>query len=340
MNRNPRAARAVRGRLPAPIGASALAFVVLAMTASPAAAAGSTVEASVDAGILRISGGPSPDRITLRLSAADVNQLQVDVGDDGTADFTFDRGTFETIDVRAGNGADTVRIDQVNGIFTTTEATRINGENGDDTLNGGTGAEVFVGGRGDDVVDGNAGADTAFLGSGEDTFVWDQGDGSDVVEGGRGSDTLVFNGFGANEIMAVAASGDRVRFTRVQGTIVMDLDDIEAIDVRPLGGTDTVTVNDVTGTDLTHVDVDLAPALGASTGDAQADSVTVIGTTGDDSIAAKAVGSAAEVNGLAALVRITHADPALDSLVIDSLSGVDDVAIDPALAALILVSAP
>ena len=184
------------------------------------------------------------------MSAADANQLQVDVGDDGTADFTFDRGTFEAIDVRAGNGADTVRIDQVNGIFTTTEATRIDGENGDDTLNGGTGAEAFVGGRGDDVVDGNAGADTAFLGSGEDTFVWDQGDGSDVVEGGSGSDTLVFNGFGANEVMAATASGDRVRFTRVQGTIVMDLDDVEAIDVRPLGGTDTVTVNDVTGTDL------------------------------------------------------------------------------------------
>ena len=339
MTRNSRAARAVRGRLPAPIGASALALIVLAMAASPAAA-GSAVEASVDAGTLRISGSPSPDRIALRLSAADANQLQVDVGDDGSADFTFDRGTFEAIDVRAGNGADTVRIDQVNGIFTTTEATRIDGGNGDDTLNGGTGAEAFVGGRGDDVVDGNAGADTAFLGSGEDTFVWDQGDGSDVVEGGSGADTLVFNGFGANEVMAATASGDRVLFTRVQGPIVMDLDDVEVIDVRPLGGTDTVTVNDVTGTDLARVDVDLAAALGASTSDAQADTVTVTGTTGDDSIAANAVGSAAEVSGLAALVRITHADPALDSLVIDGQTGVDDVAIDPALAALILVSAP
>ena len=57
-------------------------------------------------------------------------------------------------------------------------------------------------------------------------------------------------------------------------------------------------------------------------------------------MAANAVGSAAEVNGLAALVRITHADPALDTLVVDSLTGDDDVAIDPALAALILVSVP
>jgi Ca2+-binding RTX toxin-like protein len=313
--------------------------MVLAISVSPAAA-GTAVEAGVGAGTLRISGSPSPDRIVLRLSAADANELQVDVGDDGTADFTFDRSTFEAIDILAGNGADTVRVDQVNGVFTTTEATRIDGENGDDTLHGGTGAEVFVGGRGDDSVDGNAGADTAFLGSGEDTFVWDQGDGSDVVEGGSGSDTLVFNGFGANEVMAATASGDRVRFTRVQGPIVMDLDDVEAIDVRPLGGTDTVTVNDVTGTDLARVDVDLAAAIGGSTSDAQADAVKVLGTTGDDSIAANAVGSAAEVSGLAALVRITHADPAIDSLVIDGQTGVDDVAIDPALAALILASAP
>jgi hypothetical protein len=339
MTRNPRAERAVRGRLPAPIGASALALMVLAMTASPAAA-GSAVDASVGAGTLRITGGPSPDRITLRLSAADANHLQVDAGDDGTADFTIDRGTFEAIDVRAGNGADTVRIDQVNGIFTTTEATRIDGENGDDTLHGGTGAEVFLGGRGVDVVDGNAGADTAFLGSGDDTFVWDQGDGSDVVEGQSGSDTLAFNGFGANEVMAATASGDRVRFTRVQGTIVMDLDDVEAIDVRPLGGTDTVTVNDATGTDLARVDIDLAATLGGSTSDAQADTVTVNGTTGDDSIAANAVGSAVEVSGLAAFVRITHADPALDTLVIDGLTGVDDVAVDPALAGQVLVSVP
>jgi Ca2+-binding RTX toxin-like protein len=339
MTRNPRAARAVRRRLPAPIGASALALVVLALTATTVAA-GSAVEAGVDAGTLRVTGSQSADRIALRLSAADANQLQVDVGDDGTADFTFDRGTFGAIDVRAGNGADTVRIDQVNGIFTTTAATRIDGENGDDTLNGGTGAEVFVGGRGDDVVDGNAGADTAFLDSGDDTFIWDQGDGSDVVEGASGSDTLVFNGFGANENMAATPSGDRVRFTRAQGNIVMDLDDVEAIDARPAGGTDTVTVNDVTGTDLARVDVDLAAAIGGSASDAQADTVSVIGTTGDDSIAANAVGSAVEINGLAALVRITHADPAVDTLVIDSATGDDDVAVDPALAALILVSVP
>ena len=68
--------------------------------------------------------------------------------------------------------------------------------------------------------------------------------------------------------------------------------------------------------------------------------VAVVGTDGDDSIAANANGAAVEVSGLAAFLRITHADPTSDTLVIDTGAGVDDVALDPALAALILVSVP
>ena len=324
------------GRLPAFIGAP-LAVVALAITAMPVGAT-PTVQATVGGGTLHISGSPSADQIALRLSAADPNLLQVDVGDDGSADFTFDRGTFESIEVAAGNGADGVRIDEANGVFATTEATRIEGENGDDRLIGGSGTQVFVGGRGSDFVDGNQGADTAFLDAGDDTFVWDQGDGSDVVEGGRGFDTMVFNGFGASENMAATANGGRVLFTRAQGNIVMDLDEVEAIDVRPLGGNDTVTVNDMTETDLARVDIDLAAAPGGSTGDGLADTVTIKGTTGDDSIAANANGAVVGVSGLAAFVGITHTDAASDALVIDSLAGVDEVAVDPALAALILVA--
>jgi Ca2+-binding RTX toxin-like protein len=292
----------------------------------------------VTGGTLQISGGPLAETIALRLSAFDPNQLQVDLGDDGSADHTFDLSTFRVIDIAAGGGDDTIRIDQANGAFTTTETTRIDGENGDDTLIGGSGAEVFVGGNGDDFVDGNGGPDTAFLGRGDDVFVWDPGDASDIVEGGRGSDTLVFNGAAGNEIMAVTADGGRVLFTRNLGTIVMDLDDVEVIDVRALGGIDAVTVNDVGGTDLERVDVDLAAAIGGSTGDGQADTVTVAATKGDDSIAAAANGSAVEVSGLAAFVRITHADPTSDTLVIDPVAGADDISLDPALDGLILVT--
>ena len=176
------------------------------------------------------------------------------------------------------------------------------------------------------------------LGRGDDVFVWDQGDGSDVVEGGSGADAMVFNGFGANEAMAATASGGRVLFTRVQGGIVMNLDDVETIDVRPLGGTDMVTVNDTAGTDLERVEVDLAASLGASAPDGAADVVRVVGTEGDDTIAATADGAVAAVSGLAAVVRVSNADATADTLVIDSLGGVDSVSLDPALGGLILIS--
>jgi hypothetical protein len=149
---------------------------------------------------------------------------------------------------------------------------------------------------------------------------------------------MVFNGSAGNEIMAATANGTRVSFTRNLGNIVMDLDGVEAIDVRALGGTDAVTVNDVGGTDVNRVDVDLAATIGGSTADGQADTVTVAATKGDDSIAVDASGAAVDVSGLAAFVRITNADAASDTLVIDPVAGADHVAIDPAVNGLIQVS--
>ena len=47
---------------------------------------------------------------------------------------------------------------------------------------------------------------------------------------------------------------------------------------------DTVTVNDLTGTDVTSVLVDLAGVAGGATGNGALDQVTVHATDGDDSV--------------------------------------------------------
>ena len=130
---------------------------------------------------------------------------------------------------------------------------------------------------GNDTVDGNQGNDTAFLGGGNDTFVWDPGDGSDIVEGQDGSDTLLFNGSAGAEIFAASSNGGRLLFTRNVGNIVMDTDDVEVLMLNALGGTDTVTVNDLAATDVVSVDVDLGVD---GVGDAAADAVTVNGRSG------------------------------------------------------------
>src|SRR5207248_7948977 len=68
--------------------------------------------------LLAIQGTPASDKIALRLEAGDPGVIQVDVGDDGSADFSFDRGRVARIVVDARGGDDSVRIDDGNGAFT------------------------------------------------------------------------------------------------------------------------------------------------------------------------------------------------------------------------------
>ena len=125
------------------------------------------------------------------------------------------------------------------------------------------------------------------MGAGDDRFTWDPGDGSDTIEGQDGRDAMTFNGANVAEAFDVSANGGRVRFFRNVANITMDLNDVEAIDLNALGGADTVTVNDVSGTDVTAVNADLAAAIGGAAGDGAADQVVVNATNGDDAISGR-----------------------------------------------------
>ena len=46
-------------------------------------------------------------RIALRLQAGNTGVIQVDVGDDGSPDFSFARGSADAINVRGGDGPNT-----------------------------------------------------------------------------------------------------------------------------------------------------------------------------------------------------------------------------------------
>ena len=135
---------------------------------------------------------------------------------------------------------------------------------------------------------------------------------------------MVFNGAGGNEDFDVSANGQRVRFTRNVGSITMDLDDVEQIDLATLGGADTTTVHDLAGTALDRVATD----LGA---DGQADRVVADGTDAADVVSVNGSGGAATVGGLAAVITLAGAEPALDGLEIRARGG-DDVVDASALA--------
>jgi Ca2+-binding RTX toxin-like protein len=320
-----------------------IAALVVPAAASAKGGSAQGVQAELDGGTLRVDGGDRPNSVALRLKAGDQTRIQVDAGDNGSADFTFLRGNVNAISIRMGNGRDSVRIDDANGTFTDTIPTAIAGGNGDDTLNGGQGIETFSGGNGDDFVDGGRGNDRADLGRGDDTFQWDPGEGSDSIEGQSGSDKMLFNGAqgpGA-ETVTMSADGGRLIFLRQPGSVRMDTDDVEIVDFNALGGPDSVTVNDLSGTDVTQTNLDLAGALGGNAPDGALDSVVVNGTDGVDNINVAGNGSGADVTGLATAVSISHADPSdadpSDSLVVNTLAGADhvDVAVAGALDVLV-----
>jgi Ca2+-binding RTX toxin-like protein len=325
--------------------AAAFTVVVLLLAIAPGrVAAASTVGAAVVRGTLIVTGTPAANRIALRLSRTLPKRLQVDFGDNGTTDRSFTLASFAAIDVEAGGGNDRIRIDNRNGSFTKAKPTRLNGGSGNDTLIGGDGSETLIGGDGNDVVDGNGGADQVSLGNGNDTLDWDAGDGSDVVRGAAGVDTLVVTGSATDEFLGFTTRFGRVTFTRAlrdpfdAGNASVDLDGIDAIRVRPRGGDDEVHVGDLTGSDVASVDVDLAAAPGGSFTDAQADTVAVIGTVGNDTITVAAGTNDVEVRGLAAAVRVRGADADLDTLAITTLDGADAVTVAPAVLDLIQVS--
>jgi Ca2+-binding RTX toxin-like protein len=212
----------------------------------------------------------------------------------------------------------------------------LNGQGGDDvidatsleadgiqlTMNGGLGADVFLGSEGNDLINGGDGNDTAFMGAGNDTFVWNPGDDNDTLEGQDGFDRMLFNGANIAETIGIAANGGRVLFTRNVASVVMDLNDVEGIDFNALGGADLITVDDLSGTDVTEINLNLAAVGGA--GDGVADTVILNGTAGDDVMQAFGDASGVAVVGLPARVNITGAEAANDRLVMSAFAG-DDV---------------
>jgi hypothetical protein len=294
-------------------------------------------------GLLTVKGTNAGDRIALRLQAGQPGIVEVDFGDDGSAEFSFERREIAAIAVEAGNGADAVRIDEINGVFADTIPTTIdggngqdrlvggagagtlNGGNGNDALFGGNGNETLLGGNGNDTIDGNRGNDLAFMGNGNDTFVWDPGDGSDTVEGQNGTDTMLFNGANIAEQVDLSANGHRLRFFRDIANITMDTNGVERVDFNALGGDDVVTVNDLSGTDVEQFNVDLAGSLGGATGDGAGDSIIVNGTDGDDTIKVKGDADDVKVSGLVPTVNVLHPDVGNDRLEIKTLAGTDTV---------------
>jgi hypothetical protein len=306
--------------------------VLLAAGLAVAACTPTVVQASVVDGTLVVTGTANGDAIALRLKPGVPGTIQVDAGDNGSAEFEFDRATFDKIHVVTGDGNDLIRIDQVNGAFAD-EAATLEGDNGDDVIVGGDGNETLLGGAGRDSLDGNKGADQADLGTEDDSFTWDPGDGSDVVEGRDGSDTLVFNGANVDESFSLDADGQRAILTRNVGSVRMDLDGVETLNLAMLAGFDNFNVGDnLANTAMSRANVDMSAQAGGP--DAETDSVNLVGTGNVDHITATATGGRIDVTGVAVATSITGSKIP-DQLQLTAEGDGDTIVVDPAVDALI-----
>ena len=135
------------------------------------------------------------------------------------------------------------------------------------------------------------------MGDGDDLFTRGPADGNDRIEGGSGHRQISATGtrptsrsrFRACWRARACCSGSRARPTRAAS---------RPSPWHPFAGTDNVTVRDLSGTATTKVDVTL------ETADLRVDTVTVIGTQGDDSIKAATNGTTQTVSGLPATVNV------------------------------------
>src|SRR3954468_7123382 len=231
-------------------------------------------EGGADIDTAEVNGGNGSETFTLTANGARVRFDRV-----APAPFSLDIGTTENLVLNMNGGDDTFTAG--NGLASLIRVT-VDGGAGNDTITGGDGDDLLFGGDGNDLITGGRGNDTALLGAGDDTFVWNPGDGSATVEGQDGVDTLVFNGANIAEKIDITANGNRTRFTRDVAAITMDLNDVETINFTALGGADQITVNDLTGTSVKQVALDLGTAGGA--GDGALDQVVLNGNGLDNHV--------------------------------------------------------
>jgi Ca2+-binding RTX toxin-like protein len=253
------------------------------------------VKASIRRGQLNVLGTAKSDKITLRLKPGNRFRLQVDVGGNGSAEFTFKRSALNRIVVHGAPGTDTLSINERYGVFTGSEATSLFGDAGNDVLRGGSAAERLFGGIGNDTIDGKRG--------------------NDLIEGGAGSDLVVFNGSKAAEKFAFSASGKRLRFV---GAGTKSIAGVERFDLRASGGVDNVVVNDLTGAGLARLNADLA-------NDGAADVVDIKGSSAANELR---VGGAINITGIGTTVNVSRAQAANDRLNVDPGAGSDRVTVE------------
>jgi hypothetical protein len=210
---------------------------------------------------------------------------------------------------------------------------------GDNYIQTGDGNDTIVGSDGNDQeLEGQGGDDTIFGMGGDDRIVYQAsagtnqvGDGMDRIDGGAGNDLLETYGSATGDHFTLAAlSNGHALLMQDDGSVNnADLVSVEHIDFTTAGedgvqasGSDVITVDDMTGTDVNLVTIDLAgPNL--TSGDGKVDTINLVGNANENVTVSLDAHGELVITGLAAKVVISNFDP-IDVVNIEGAGHVTD----------------
>ncbi|MEH6608559.1 MAG: matrixin family metalloprotease [Halioglobus sp.] len=209
----------------------------------------------------------------------DVNKGQIEIGSvlirdmsGGEDTVVIDSSVDIPVEVHFGDGRDTLRSQG-------TAVVIAFGDAGNDRLEGGTAGDTLDGGKDNDIIDGGLGVDTLTGGieDGSDTFIWNIGDGQDAsIDGGGGNDLLRTVGKNGQALVAeVTKAASGTGFDVAVGGVTLSASQVERLNITGRNQADTITIGDVSGSDLRRVSVDLGD-------DNQKDSIVVNAGSGTD----------------------------------------------------------
>jgi hypothetical protein len=315
-----------------------------------------TVKAYGDAGADQLEGGSNNDRL---FGGPDEDFI------DGGAGQDYIEGGDDQDRLIGGDGADTIMGngggDLIAGdlaeitsvlssdkktVISSTFASKASANGGSDTINGGDGADIVFGGSGSDTIAGNAGEDRLFGGDGKATFAttvtvvgtdlgldgndrltWAVGDGADIIDGQAGSDTLDIVGTDASaEQVTISAKG--TGFSAAIGATTLSVDGVENSNIEGRGGSDTFTINDLTGSGLRQISLKLGS-------DSVPDAVVVNGSASSDVFTIAPFGNTLRVQktgGVTIDILDASATSGGDAITLNTAAGADTIDVGGTLA--------
>ena len=192
-----------------------------------------------------VNGGGADEVFTVTANGTRVRFDRLD-----PAPFSIDIGTTENLVVNMNGGNDSF---SATGDLSALIKITVDGGAGNDTILGSNGTDLLLGGTGNDFIDGQQGNDTAHLGAGERHL---------PVGSGRRQRRRSRARTVPTRCCSTAAAGRDLRRRRptasgvaspaISATSSWTSTTSRCIDLNTLGSADSLTVNDLTGTDVTR----------------------------------------------------------------------------------------